>query len=142
MYGELEPRQLRQFVRLIASSAELEHTERALHVLSGVRQIIGATTAGSLTDCDFAPGGRGAYTAVTLDGWDTTTIRAVEVLGNQGSVFHPCVQILMETCPLTAGGSVTGTRQRMVDDRTWYGSQYVEDCLAGTNLDHGIFSCV
>lgn len=125
---------------MVAEAVELPEAQRALHLLSGVRRIIGAATAGSVTDCDFAPGSRGAFTAVTLDGWDRTTIRAVQGVAVRGSSFHPGVRALMNSCPATPGAIVTRTRETLVDDRSWYSSEFFEDLLAPGQLDHGIFS--
>jgi len=127
-------------VRLVAEAGELPQEGRAGFALAGLRRIVGAVTAGSVTDCDFAPGSRGAFTALTLDGWDGTTIKAMEAVGVHGSAFHPGVRALMTACPMEAGAFVTRTRQTLVEDRAWYGSPYVEGHLLPAHLDHGIFS--
>ena len=140
--GELRAKQVRQLVRLVAEAGELPQAGRAGFALAGLRRIIGAVTAGAVTDGDFAPGSRGAFTALTLDGWDATTIEAVKAVGVQGSAFHPGVRALMTACPMVAGAFVTGTRRTLVEDRAWYGSPFVEGHLLPAHLDHGIFSCL
>lgn len=138
--NELRASQVVSLVRLIADAAEVPRGKRAAFVLSGVRKIIGAVTAGSVTDRDFAPGARGDFAAVTLDGWDETATGAVRSAGLAGSAFHPGVRALMHACPMQPGALMTCTRAMLVDDRTWYASPYVQEYVLATQLGDGIFS--
>jgi len=52
-------------VRLVAEAGELPQEGRAGFALAGLRRIVGAVTAGSVTDCDFA---RPSYVA-NADGY-------------------------------------------------------------------------
>ncbi|MET0342673.1 MAG: helix-turn-helix transcriptional regulator [Polyangiales bacterium] len=106
-----------------------------------MRRIIGAAVAGFVTDCDFHPQGRGLGTAVVLDGWDATTLPALEVLAREGSQFSPGIAAMMRACPETAGATLAATRAELVDRRRWYRSEYVNEHLLRAHLDHALYSC-
>ncbi|MET0340099.1 MAG: helix-turn-helix transcriptional regulator [Polyangiales bacterium] len=114
---------------------------RAAHLLGGVRRIIGAAVGGYVTDCDFHPTGRGIPAAAALDGWDATTLPALDVLMQQGSQFSPGIAAMMRACPSTPGATISATRDEILDARAWYGSPYVDAFLLPTHLDDVILSC-
>jgi DNA-binding CsgD family transcriptional regulator len=129
-------------MRLISEANEIAAGPvRNVHLLGGVRRLIGATVAGFVTDCDFHPLGRGVHAAVVLDGWDETTLPALQVLGHEGSSFSPGIHAMMRTCPVTAGSTHAATRQELVANRDWYSSDYVNAFLMDAHLDHAIYSC-
>jgi DNA-binding CsgD family transcriptional regulator len=132
--------QVQRLVRLLAEAAEVPVSERRQHVIAGLRGILHAAVGGCVTDCDFEPSGRGAFTAVVLDGWDGTTLATIEALARNGSMWHPALRQLAQACPLSAGSLATGTRNELVDDRAWYGSEYVEGFMLPACIDHGLFS--
>jgi DNA-binding CsgD family transcriptional regulator len=140
LMGEVRAAEVRQLLRAVAEAAELPAPDRAVHVLRGLRQLVGAVAAGCVTDCDFAPGSRGASTPVALDGWDSTTLKSIAVVAAEGSNFHPAVRALMAACPMKPGAILTRTRRGLIDDREWYGSPFVEGHLLPTGLDDGLFS--
>ncbi|WP_437313015.1 response regulator transcription factor [Sorangium sp. So ce385] len=133
---------MRQLIRLIAEAQEIpaNHPERQKHLISGLLRILGAVVGGSVVDCDFRPGGRGAFTAIVLEGWDSTTLPALEVLAQSGSAFNPGLRELMRVSPARISATTTAMRQELIDDRLWYGSPYVEHHLGPAHLDHALYS--
>jgi DNA-binding CsgD family transcriptional regulator len=140
--GKLRSNQVRRLLGLIAETREMspERDEGPRHLISGLLDILGAAVGGCLVDCDFRPEGRGAFTAVVLAGWDRSTLPVLEVLGKTGNAFNPGIRALMRACPAQAGGTLTASRQQLVDDRAWYGSPYVEHYVAPAHLDHALYS--
>lgn len=130
-------------MRLVAEANELPRADpqRTSHLLGGVRQIIGATVAGFVTDCDFHPQGRGHPSAVVLDGWDDGTLPALAVLAREGSHYSPGLAAMMRACPPAPGETVAATREELVDRHDWYGSEYVNEYLLRAHLDHALLSC-
>jgi DNA-binding CsgD family transcriptional regulator len=138
----LDVDRVRRLLRLIAEANEIpaRSPERAAHVIKGLLQLLGATVGGCVTDCDFVPDGRGAFTAVHLAGWDSTTLPVLALLAETGSAFNPGLRALMRKGTLEAGHTVTATRGALIDDRLWYGSRYVDDHLRPAHLDHALYS--
>jgi DNA-binding CsgD family transcriptional regulator len=135
--------QVRSLMQLFAEASEMTRGDpaRNVHLLGGVRRLIGAAVGGFVTDCDFHPKGRGLHTAVVLDGWDATTLPALQVLAKEGSNFSPGIGAMMHACGAAPGATHAATRQELVDDDVWYGSEYVQAFLLGAHLDHAIYSC-
>jgi DNA-binding CsgD family transcriptional regulator len=133
---------VRRLLRLIAEANEIpaRDPERPKHLVTGLLGLLGATVGGCVTDCDFVPEGRGAFTAVFLAGWDSTTLPVLTLLAETGSAFNPGLRALMQSGTLEAGHTVTATRRGLVDDRLWYGSSYVDDHLRPAHLDHALYS--
>ena len=140
--SELRAGQVQGLVRLLAESGEVPAPLRTQHLIAGLRGILHATVGGCVTDCDFVPNGKGAFTAVVLDGWDGTTLATIEALAKNGSMWHPALQSLARACPPTVGGFASGTRHELVSDRAWYGSEYVEGFMLPASIDHGLFSAI
>ena len=138
----LRAEQVRRLVRVLAEASEVPASSRPQHLIAGVRAILHAAVGGCVTDCDFQPNGRGAFTAVVLDGWDSTTLSTIEALARHGSMWHPALRQLAQACPSTPGGIAAGTRRELVSDREWYGSEYVEAFMLPASLDHGLFSTI
>lgn len=132
--------QARSLVKLVREASEEVPAARAHHLVVGVRRIVGAATAGCVLDVDFTPTGRGVSSPVALDGWDEAALQSFAIVATNGSMFHPAVHALMKRTQRTPGAIVTATRDRLVDDRVWYGSPFVEGYLARSCLDHGLFS--
>lgn len=130
----------RSLIKLIGEAHDVAPQARAHHLVMGVRQIVGAATAGCVVDVDFTPTGQGVVSLVALDGWDDTSMQSLAVVAKMGSTFHPAVHALMKLTPTTPGAIVTATRDGLVDDRTWYGSPFVEGYLGPSFLDNGLFS--
>ncbi|WP_342378110.1 LuxR C-terminal-related transcriptional regulator [Myxococcus stipitatus] len=142
--GELRSHQVRALVRLLNEAHELpaEGSTRASHLISGLLGILHAAVGGLVTDCDFRPGGHGAFVAVTLEGWDSTTLPALQVLAREGSAFNPGLRALMQRCPETPSSLVTATRRELVVNRDWYGAPYIEEHLAPAHLDDALYTCL
>ncbi|WNG47410.1 helix-turn-helix transcriptional regulator [Archangium minus] len=142
--AELRTHQVRALVRLINEAHELpaDGDARARHLISGLLGILHATVGGCVTDCDFRPGGHGAFVAVVLEGWDSTTLPVLQVLARTGSAFNPGLRALMQRCPESPSSAVTATRRELVADRDWYGSQYVEQHLGPAHLDDALYTCL
>lgn len=140
--GSLRSDQVRRLLRVITEAHELSpyRGERASHVVSGLRKILGAVVGGCLIDRDFRPKGRGAFTVVALEGWDPSTLPVLQVLGREGNAFNPGIRALMRVCPPRAAATITATRRQLVDDRDWYGSPYVENYVRVAHLDHALYS--
>jgi DNA-binding CsgD family transcriptional regulator len=142
MGAELRFEQVRALMQLFAEANEMRaDPARNIHLLGGVRRLIGATVAGFVTDCDFHPKGLGLHTAVVLDGWDATTLPALTILGKEGSKFSPGIRAMMRACGTTPGATQAATREELVEDDAWYGSEYVQSFLIDAHLDHAIYSC-
>jgi DNA-binding CsgD family transcriptional regulator len=138
--GSVRFDQARRLIRLVREAHEVAPPDRAHHLVMGVRRIVGAATAGCVLDVDFTPTGRGESAPVALDGWDDAALQSFAVVAKEGSTFHPAVHAMMKLTPQTPGAIVTATRDRLVDDRSWYGSPFVEGYLARSCLDNGLFS--
>ncbi len=136
--------QLRALMRLVNEAQEIAsgRPERPRHLISGLLRILCADVGGCVTDCDFLPGGRGAFAAVILEGWDSTTLPALQVLAETGSAFNPGVRGLMQRCPVEPGAAMAATRQELVRERGWYGSAFYEAHMGPAQLDHGVFACL
>jgi DNA-binding CsgD family transcriptional regulator len=136
----LDFEQVRRLFRLIAEAREIPAfgAERAQHLVSGVRRIIGAAVGGCVIDSDFGPGRRGVFTPVALDGWDSCALATMKVLAQEGSAFHPALGAMMQLNQ----DVVTATRQDLVAARAWYASSFVEHYLRPAHLDHGLFSAI
>jgi DNA-binding CsgD family transcriptional regulator len=132
--------QVQRLVRLLAETADVPLGERRQHVIAGLRGILHAAVGGCVTDCDFEPRGRGAFTAVVLDGWDATTLATIEALAKNGSMWHPALRQLALVCPTSPGSLAAGTRTELVADRAWYSSEFVEGFMLPACIDHGLFS--
>lgn len=139
--GQLRNHQVRALVRLLNEAHELpaDQGERPRHLLSGLRRILGATVGACVLDRDFGPGGHGDFTPVALEGWDSTTLPTLELLGRNGSGFHPGLRVLMGKS-LEPGALVTTTRRELVDDRGWYGAPFIEHHLGPAHLDDSLYS--
>jgi DNA-binding CsgD family transcriptional regulator len=139
---DLDLDRLRRMLRLVAEAGEIpaRDPERPKHLVEGLLRLLGATVGGCVTDCDFIPEGRGAFTAVHLAGWDSTTLPALALLADTGSAFNPGLRALMRTGSLEPGHTVTATRSGLVDDEHWYASPYVDDHLRPAHLDHALYS--
>src|SRR5919198_2020854 len=134
--------QVRALMRLVGEANEIPASDaRKVHLLGGVRRLIGAVVGGVVTDCDFLPTSRGLHAAVALDGWDETTLPALHVMAQEGSAFNPGIKTMMQMSPLSPGATHAATRQELVANREWYGSEYVNSFLLHAHLDHAIYTC-
>lgn len=138
--GWLRFEQTRELVRLLRETREIPPEGRGLHLVSGMRRMLGAVVGGCVTDRDFQRGGRGAFQPVWLDGWDSSTIRALEPIARRGNVFHPVLRGMMERCTSRPGELLTEMRQGVVTNDDWYRSPYFVDHLRPARLDHHMFS--
>jgi DNA-binding CsgD family transcriptional regulator len=137
---ELDFDQVRRLVRLVAEAWEIPvfASERGYHLISGMRRIVGAAVSGCVLDRDFRPDGRGDFTPLALDGWDSAGLGTIKVVAEEGSAFNPAVRAMMRANHAV----ITGRRQDLVADRLWYGSIFVEHHLQPAHLDHGLFSAI
>ncbi len=136
--------QLRALMKLVGEAREIRPSdpERPSHLISGLLRILGADVGGCVTDCDFLPGSRGAFAAVVLEGWDSTTLPALRVLEQTGSAFNPLIRALMDRCAPTPGAGIAAIRHDLVQDRSWYGSPFYEAHMGPAALDHGLVACL
>jgi DNA-binding CsgD family transcriptional regulator len=132
--------QARELLRLVNEAHETAPQARAHHLIAGLRSIVGAASAGCVIDVDFSPAGKGRSSGVALAGWDDAALRSFAIVEQRGSTFHPAVRALMKRTPKAKGSVVTATRERLVGDRGWYGSPFVEGYLSRSCLDQGLFS--
>lgn len=141
---ELRTHQVSGLVRLLneAHSLPVDGDARQRHLISGLMGLLHATVGGCVTDCDFLPGGRGSFAAVVLEGWDDTTLPSLQVLTRTGSAFNPGLRMLMQRCPEMPWSAMAATRAELVDDREWYGSEYVEHYFAPTHLGDALYTCI
>jgi DNA-binding CsgD family transcriptional regulator len=140
--ASLDLDRVRGLLRLIAEANEIPERdpERPQHLVTGLVHLLGATVGGCVTECDFVPEGRGAFAAIFLCGWDSTTLPVLTSLAEKGSAFNPGLRALMHAGKVETGHTVTATRHALVDDRTWYASPYVDDYIVPAHLDHALFS--
>jgi len=136
----LRPDQVREMFRLMGEASEFRAGDaaRARHLVSGLRRILGAVAGACVVDTQ--PSGPGKYVAVALDGWDPSTIRALQALERRGSEHHPCCAALTRACPPERAATVTARRGDVVSNRTWRESIFVQEHLHPTRLDHPLFS--
>ena len=142
--GKLDTEQVHQLIRLLAEAREIpaEEPQREQHLMSGLARIIDAAVASVILDTKVMAGRRDQHSAIMLVGWDSTTLRSLEVLGPAGSAFISIVRAMMRVTPTDPGATVTATWHELVTDQAWCGAEHVEQSLDPAGLARPLFSGV
>jgi DNA-binding CsgD family transcriptional regulator len=140
--GILRSSQVHALVRLLNEAHELPPVveTRSRHLLRGICRILEADAGACVLERDFRPGAREGFAEIVLEGWDGEAVAALEALRRLGSGSNPAIRSLRERGSLPPGGIVTATRRELVEDRSWYGTPYVDRYLRPTGLDDSIYS--
>jgi DNA-binding CsgD family transcriptional regulator len=140
--GNLRSEQVRRLLRLAGEVGELADAEVRDHHLSvGLCAIVRAQVVAHAEVREFRSGGRAWVSAVRDHGWATESDRlgVVAAWVREGAAVDPAVSAFAGAF---AEGRCVVRRDEVVDDRRWYESEFVADCLSLARLDHGVYSAI
>jgi DNA-binding CsgD family transcriptional regulator len=135
----------RALIRLFGEARE--HADDAAarhdHILTGLGRLFDAQLCASVVDADFHRAGRGQIVEIRELGWgnDSDRQRFVDVHMERGAAVHPCVASLMtRSASLPAAEVMTALRSDLVEDRDWYRTPFVQDCMRPCRYDDVLLS--
>jgi DNA-binding CsgD family transcriptional regulator len=130
--------QVRKTLLLIGEAREIgSPSERRLHLLNGVQQILGAAMTSVGTLCNLGPGGRGSLEeeVTTPDG---PSARALMASVKEGVSFSPALGVVAQR--LRQQPMVTARRRDVVSDRDWYRSESFNQVHRAWGFDDCLYS--
>jgi DNA-binding CsgD family transcriptional regulator len=138
----LRSEQVRLLFRLAGEVGEIADPEaRDRHLSLGLCAIVRAQVVAHAEVREFRSGGRAWVSAVRDHGWATESDRqgVVAAWVREGAAVDPAVSAFASAF---AEGRQVVRRDQVVDDRRWYESEFVADCLSLARIDHGVYSAV
>jgi DNA-binding CsgD family transcriptional regulator len=144
MVGRIASPRVQSLLRLVGEVSETADDQaRRRQLGDGLCRLVNAQVIVHAEVGEFWRGGRVSVRSIDDGGWATESDRrglvAAFVAG--GGAVDPAISAFAVSCPrLTTGDVRTVRRSEVVDDASWYGSGYVNDCLRPARIDDGVYS--